>query len=178
MTSINVLTLYEKGEITDADKIKLELIIQERKLKLKTGYIKYRGEENGYTKIIREWFKDEKRFIEELIPLIVKTAAKSKTKISLAELALKFYYIDQSITRKNSVEIAKLHGHNSGEKLFQLYTKYSSRSNRIGLDPSKKKNLNKLKLFESVISLLPEANKQRAIDEMNTFKAAIDKSTS
>lgn len=177
LTSINVLTLYEKGEITDADKTKLELIIQERKLKLKTGYVKKQGEENGYTKIIREWFKDEKKFIEELIPLIVKAPAKSKVKITLPELALKFYYTDQRITRNNSVEFAKLHGHNSGEKLFQLYTKYSSRQNRIGLDPSKKKNLNRLKLLESVIALLPEAHSQRAIDEMNTFKAAIDNPT-
>lgn len=177
LTSINVLTLYEKGEITDGDKTKLELIIQERKLKLKTGYIKKHGEENGYTKIIREWFKDEKRFIEELIPLILKTPAKNNAYITLAELALKSYYTDQTITRKNSLEIAKLQGHNSGEKLFQLFTKYSSRQNRIGVEQTKKKNLNKLKLLESVVALLPEAHKQRVIDEINTFKAAFDKLT-
>jgi hypothetical protein len=98
---------------------------------------------------------------------------KSEKKFSLSQIALIYYYKEESITRKNSDQIAKKFGHNSGEKLFQLFSKYSSRANRIGNESTDKKNSNKLKLFEIIISELPEKNKRKAIDEMKTFSASI-----
>lgn len=71
LTQINVVTLYEKGLITDVNKIKLELVINSRKLKLKQGYKNSSpNEEQRYRKILKEWFKDEKKFIDEIISLI------------------------------------------------------------------------------------------------------------
>ena len=71
LTQINGVTLYEKGLLTDANKIKLELVINRRKLKLKQGYKNSSpNEEQRYRKILKEWFKDEKIFIDEITPLL------------------------------------------------------------------------------------------------------------
>jgi len=71
LTQINGVTLYENGLITDANKIKLELVINSRKLKLKQGYKNSSpNEEQRYRKILKEWFNDEKKFIDEITPLL------------------------------------------------------------------------------------------------------------
>jgi len=71
LTQINGVTLYENGLITDANKIKLELVINSRKLKLKQGYKNSSpSEEQRYRKILKEWFNDEKKFIDEITPLL------------------------------------------------------------------------------------------------------------
>jgi hypothetical protein len=71
LIEINGVSLYEKGLITDANKIKLELVINSRKLKLKQGYKNSSpDEEQQYRTIIKEWYKDEKIFIDEITPLL------------------------------------------------------------------------------------------------------------
>ncbi len=71
LTQINTTTLYEKGLLTEPQKIKLELVLNERKMKLKQGYVNSsKDEEQRYRKIIKEWFKDEKRFIDEITPIV------------------------------------------------------------------------------------------------------------
>jgi len=71
LTQINTTTLYEKGLLTDPQKIKLELVLNERKMKLKQGYVNSsKDEDQRYRKILKEWFTDEKRFIDEITPII------------------------------------------------------------------------------------------------------------
>ncbi|MGB5821446.1 MAG: hypothetical protein WBG90_18325 [Saonia sp.] len=71
LTDINSHSLYEKGLLTEPQKIKLELVLNERKLKLKQGYVnKSKDEEKQYRKILKEWFADEKKFIDEVMPLL------------------------------------------------------------------------------------------------------------
>lgn len=71
LTQINTTTLYEKGLLTEPQKIKLELVLNERKMKLKQGYVNSsKDEELRYRKILKEWFADEKRFIDEVTPLV------------------------------------------------------------------------------------------------------------
>lgn len=71
LTKINGVSLFEKGLITDSSQLKLELVINERKLKLREGYRNNsKDEEAQYRKIIKTWLKDEKRFIDEITPLI------------------------------------------------------------------------------------------------------------
>jgi hypothetical protein len=71
LAQINGVALYEKGLLTDANKIKLELVISSRKLKLKKKYENSSpNEEQRYRKILKEWFKDEKIFIDEITPLL------------------------------------------------------------------------------------------------------------
>ncbi len=71
LTQINTTTLYEKGLLTEPQKIKLELVLNERKMKLKQGYVNSsKDEEQRYRKILKEWFADEKRFIDEVTSIV------------------------------------------------------------------------------------------------------------
>lgn len=71
LTQINTTTLYEKGLLTEPQKIKLELVLNERKMKLKQGYVNSsKDDEQRYRKILKEWFADEKRFIDEVTPIV------------------------------------------------------------------------------------------------------------
>ena len=71
ITQLNGLILYEKGQLTDPQKIKMELIINSRKMKLKQGYNNSSpNEEQRYRNILKDWFKDEKNFIDEISPVL------------------------------------------------------------------------------------------------------------
>lgn len=71
LTKINTLVLYEQGQLTEPNKIELELLVAERKVKLKKGYkTKRKDEKRSYQKMLNEWFKDEKKFIKEITPIL------------------------------------------------------------------------------------------------------------
>lgn len=93
-------------------------------------------------------------------------------KLKIDQIALKYAYEGLQITRENGNDIAKEYGHNSGEKLFQRFTYYSSSANRKG-NPNlctPKKLDNKIKLIESIIELLPTDKQERAKDEVSLLK--------
>lgn len=71
LTQINGSALYEQGLITDSNKLKLELAIGKRKLKIEQGYKNDSpNEERRYIRMIKSWFRDEKEFIVEITPLL------------------------------------------------------------------------------------------------------------
>ncbi|MEO9512182.1 MAG: hypothetical protein ABJN84_13720 [Flavobacteriaceae bacterium] len=71
LTDINSHSLYEQGLLSEPTRIKLELILNERKLKLNQGYVnKSKDEAKQYRKTLKEWFADEKKFIDEVSPLL------------------------------------------------------------------------------------------------------------
>jgi len=108
LTQINTTTLYEKGLLTEPQKIKLELVLNERKMKLKQGYVNSsKDEEQRYRKILKEWFADEKRFIDEVTP-IVKALPPQPIVKQKPELNGKL------ITFKNSETIDKIHSELKG----------------------------------------------------------------
>ncbi len=97
---------------------------------------------------------------------------KEQPKLKIDQIALKYVYEGLQITRENGNEIAKKYGHKSGEKLFQRFTYFRSYANRTG-EPTlctPKKLVNKIKLIESVIELLPTDKQQRAKDEVLILK--------
>lgn len=177
LTQINTTTLYEKGLLTEPQKIKLELVLNERKMKLKQGYVNSsKDEEQRYRKILKEWFADEKRFIDEVTPIVKalppQLIAGQKPELKINQIALKYAYEGLQITRENGNNIAKEYGHNSGEKLFQRFTYFSSSANRKGKPNlcTPKKLDNKIKLIESIIELLPTDKQERAKDEVSILK--------
>lgn len=97
---------------------------------------------------------------------------KQKPELTINQIALKYVYELLQITRENGKEIARKYGHNSGEKLFQRFTYYSSTANRKGKPNlcTPKKLDNKIKLIESVIELLPTDKQERAKDEVSVLK--------
>ena len=67
LTQINSLALYEKGLLTDPQKIGIELVCNERRLKIKQGYTNASPDEGQrYRNILKDWFADEKKFIEDM----------------------------------------------------------------------------------------------------------------
>jgi hypothetical protein len=123
LTQLNGLTLFEKGKLSNTDKIKLELCIESRRLKLQSSYKSNSTiEEQRYRKILKEWFKDEKDFINEIAPLLnnpqmIKKQNEEKFKIDSdfirGEIELKFVsqgqggYFDvtkEGVTKRFSLE--------------------------------------------------------------------------
>ncbi|MBT3385776.1 MAG: hypothetical protein HN778_05840 [Prolixibacteraceae bacterium] len=98
---------------------------------------------------------------------------KESSKLTLRKIALINFYINKPITEDNKDEIAKQYDWKSGHKLYQHYSFYSSRANRLALpDPfTKKKYNNIIELFEKVIEHLPDNYKQKAIDEKKTIES-------
>lgn len=100
----------------------------------------------------------------------------SKMEITIDMIAMKYVYEGLRITRENGNEIAKQYGYNSGEKLFQRFTYFSSTANRKGIPtPCTPKRLkNKIEKIEKVISLLPKNKQQKALDEVSILKNTLE----
>src|SRR5690606_29852824 len=109
---------------------------------------------------------------QNIEPLPPKQIVKQKPELKIDQIALKYAYEGMQITRENGNEIAKQYGHNSGEKLFQRFTYFSSSANRKGkpIPCTPKKLDNKIKLIESIIELLPTDRQERAKDEVSILK--------
>ena len=165
MSNLNWLTMLRKHIILQRRKP----LTEDEKLKLSTVA---QWEEQKREAILRAQGFYGNYFLEKKV-----TPKKEKPSLSITQLALKFAYEGKKVTRKNGNEIAKENGHNSGEKLFQKFTLYSSMQNRKGKPtpetPTKYKN--KIRLFESVIPLLENKHKQRALDELEILKTLFKK---
>ncbi|SOS49090.1 hypothetical protein TNO021_430098 [Tenacibaculum dicentrarchi] len=96
-----------------------------------------------------------------------------KIKLSIKQVALKYIYEGKHITRQNSNSIIKEYGHTSGDKLYNEYTRYSSKTNRIANEETEQKLKNKIKLIESVISLLSIENQEKPKKEITDLKAKL-----
>jgi hypothetical protein len=93
-------------------------------------------------------------------------------KLTIDQVALFHVYEGLPVTRENAEGIVKQYGHTSGDALFNKFIKFSATTNRIGKpQPNTPQKLqNKINLIGSVIPLLSEPKKQRAIDEQNILK--------
>lgn len=74
--------------------------------------------------------------------------------LKIDQIALLYVFEQKAITRKNGDEIAASFGHTSGEKLFQRFTYFSNRSNRISAESTSTKLANKIKQLESIVNHL------------------------
>lgn len=111
------------------------------------------------------------KWYNEIIKTIPVEANQLENKLSIKQIALKLVYENINVTKENADKIVKQYGHNSGQKLYQEYNFYHSRSDRTANPNTTKKVLeNKINLFESVIELLSDEYKTKAIDECNLLK--------
>lgn len=111
-----------------------------------------------------------KSFID---PFSIKQINKPNLKID--RIALKYVYERGQITRENSDEIVKSYGHNSGERLFQRFTYFSSATNRKNVtNPCTPKKLkNRIELIEGVYEHISEEATQWAMDEVKILKTKL-----
>lgn len=69
LSQINTLSLFEDGTLDEPSKVKLELIISERRLQLNNSYSPNAAKKEDFKRILKKWFKDEKKFIDDLTSL-------------------------------------------------------------------------------------------------------------
>lgn len=98
-----------------------------------------------------------------------------ENKIPIHQIALKYYYEGIFINRENANKYLEGTGHTSGDKLYNEYIKWSDKQNRKADPESKTKLKNKILLFETVIDLLPEIKKAKAIDELKIIRSYMAK---
>lgn len=111
-------------------------------------------------------------------PLELTTGNLNKPKPTIRQIALICHYSDRTVTRETAKAIVTEYKHTSGDALFNLYSFYRSKANRTGTENTKKKNDNKLQLFESVLTYFPSDNiaaKGKIEADLVVLRAAIEK---
>lgn len=106
--------------------------------------------------IFIEFLKQRTSKQNNIIPSDANNEPKIIPKSSIRQVALICNYTDMDVTRENAKSIIAQYQHTSGDALFNLYSYYRSKSNRVGAENTKKKNDNKVRLFESVHDLLSD----------------------
>lgn len=143
------------------------------KLRETTQYPNYQYLE--YVTDLLEQIESEYLLYKQGLKNVVSDSVQGIKKQSLKQIALMYVYEGKIITRENANQIAVKFGHNSGEKLYQHFTTYSNRTDRKA-DPEGKILLrNKIQLFESVIELLSEKAKLKALTELEILRSFISK---
>jgi hypothetical protein len=120
ITEVNGYILFNAGNLSDANKIKLELALSERKIKLEGGYVNNsQTEEQRYRKVLKEWLNDEQRFINEIAPLIKAT---TMPKYEYCELLRNYrFWSDNDASQKDRENI--FDGKSDAEFLEMIHTK-------------------------------------------------------
>lgn len=121
ITQINTVSLYDKGLLTEPEKLQLELIVSERKNKLQKGYVnnsKY--EDQRYRNILKEWYKDEVEFIKNIIPLLPNDVEELNSKTTKIIEQLNKYKFSSFLIEKNykPIDIYQLIQKHSGKELM------------------------------------------------------------
>lgn len=171
ISQINGAELHKRGLLTDTQKIKYDLIINQREMELVDIQRTNNSKQTEYVRVLKKWFKGEKKFIQEITPYLKENPKNNKVdskSLTINQIALKLFYESKIVTRENCSNIIKEFGHTSGDKLYNRFTYYSSNANRKG-NPhplTVKKFSNKIQLFKSVIEILEDPYKQKALDEL------------
>ncbi len=100
--------------------------------------------------------------------------------LTIKQVALICHYTDCMVTRLNANAIIEKYGHTSGDRLFNSFSYYRSKANRVGAESTTKKNKNKLELFDSVYSYLinDETAKSKIQADLSSLRAAIEQANS
>lgn len=103
------------------------------------------------------------------------TKKTDKKKLSLAVVALILVYEGKYLQRGSEAdELALQAGHNSGEKLYQEYCKYSDFNNRTGFDDQTSvKGRNMIKRIQEALPELGDKARQKAENEVCMIEAKI-----
>jgi hypothetical protein len=150
------------------------------------AYFKYDHIENELIDFIVEDDKDDKYYIHyanKVLELIynldfdnltlhqiddeninIKTSVLNKNKLTNKQKALIAVYNNEPVTRPIN-----------GNDIYNLWLKVNNSKDRLANPESKSKYKNKVELLEIVIENLLEPNKQKAIDDLNTFKSRYEK---
>ncbi len=120
ISNINTLTLYENGKLNDTDKIRLELILEKRKLELTTITLIPNKTNKIYIKTLKKWLVSEKKFIEDIKPFIVNIPKENKEKrYSQRQVAIAYFLKGILINEDNYLELLEKHTSTKSKKILQ-----------------------------------------------------------
>ncbi|MDV3579880.1 hypothetical protein [Elizabethkingia anophelis] len=115
---INTYILYKKGLLKEPEKVKLEIILSEREFELKNGYLSDSGNSKQFENVLAKWFTHEKRFIEEIVPLLKHIPNQDTLKEDINELQK----LTQDIATKGKLILEKYeNGFNQSIKSFKFF---------------------------------------------------------
>jgi hypothetical protein len=97
ISKINGLSLFNKGKLNNPEKIQLDLILQNRKLELiEIGSID-NSSRKGYIKVLKTWFRTEKKFIKEIAPLLKNSSTSNrKLRPNRTDIAYYIHYMSET----------------------------------------------------------------------------------
>lgn len=98
-----------------------------------------------------------------------------KKELTLSAIALKCYYEGKILNRENAIKELEGTKHNSSDKLYAHFSKWSNNTDRRAYPESKLKLKNKIELFEKVIESLSLTNRANAIKDLNILKEYLTK---
>ncbi len=73
LNEINSFRLFQKNRLKKSESLQLEIILANRKLELDELAKSDPKDKNVYVKLLKKWFKSEKKFLSEIGPFIQKT---------------------------------------------------------------------------------------------------------
>lgn len=115
------------------------------------------------------------KWYNDIIKTIPAETIQEEKKLSINQIALKCFYEGKIITRENAKKQLENTGHKSGDKLYNEFSKWSNTTDRKADPESKVKLKNKIELFESVIELLPDDKRSKAIDDLKIINSFTSK---
>lgn len=174
LSNINGLKLYEKGLLTNAEKVQLELIIQNRKLELSEIEAMDNTDRKGYIKTLKKWFASEKKFIQDIKPFVAEApnpSNNSTARPNRTDIAYYAYFKEQTKTLNiNHPFPSELAWKEIGEKFGKNWKNIQQAYNIISTDseerlkPSRKRNIKYV--IDNMLSDAPKA-RELAKDELN-----------
>ncbi len=91
ISSINASSLFQKGVLTDPEKLKLELLLSDRKLQIEKMRQGDDLKDAGYVGVLEKWFNEEIAFLDKLAPLIKERNDLVPDKPAISKLMKKHY---------------------------------------------------------------------------------------
>lgn len=121
---------------------------------------KYEASLDTYEHELRSMAMKYRKMLENYTEPVSKEVVGDDTKPSVSAIALKYYYDNLPLDRSNATRIAKSYGHGSGQYLYQTYTFYCSRQNRVAIgDLSERKIKARIELLEEAIEITDNKDK-------------------
>lgn len=173
ISNINAATLFEKGQLDDIEKIELDLVLKNRKLELDQLETMTNKSKQDYIKVLKKWFKSEKKFINEIKPFLdkKKSTATNKNRPNRTDIAYFCFYTSEAKelqtqnifpSKKAWKEIAEIFGRDD-TNIQKAYNKiYGDKKERLKIS----KKLNIKYVLENMLNDYPNAKKE-AQKELN-----------
>jgi len=149
--SINGVLLFEKGLITNEEKHELDLIINNRKLELLEMSAMTNESTQEYIKVIKKWYNEEKSFIKEITPFLVKDKTKkpvSGQRPNRTDIAYYVFYSNEAKALKTE------HPFPSDKAWTEIGEQFSKNSKNIQI------------MYNSIVSNSKERLKKRKINNL------------